>query len=182
MSATKTTNKPLKGKAWIRDRFVKSPESGSYLIPNEVSIWCLLDFYREARAAGFQVKRHAMPELGIKGYIAIEAGHDPGRASGPVSYELYFVGIATHGAKLDPDDVVVDQMEWQATVDEHSFHEGVIIEPDLKKKSFKMICYCKASEGKSIVRRVNNYDPVAMDNAINALVDGLMNEREENES
>jgi hypothetical protein len=167
------TIKPLKGKAWIRDRFTKSPESGSYLIPNEVSEWCLMDFYREARSAGFQVKQHLMPEFGIKGFIAVEAGHDPGRSSGPVSYELYFVGVATHGRKLDPDDVVVDQGEWQATIDEHSFHDGFIMVPDSKKKSFKMICYCKAAEGKSIVRRVNNYDPVAMDKAITALVDGL---------
>ena len=180
MSAPDTFKKPLKGKAFIRDRFKRSPESGSYIIPNVVSSWGLLDFYREARSSGFMVEPYSMPEYGVIGFIAVEAGHDPGRASGPITYELYFVGTPTYGKKLDPDDEEVKVEDWQEVLSEHSGHEGMIVEPDVKgKKSFRMICYCKASEGKSIVRRVRGYDSEVVDRTTSAIADILMNQEGE---
>jgi hypothetical protein len=170
------SEKPLKGKAWIRSNFKSSPDTGSYLIPNEVSSWGLLDFYRETRAAGFIVEATEIHEYGLKGFVAIEAGHDKGRTSGPVSYEIYFAGVATHGRKLDPDDSLVSPEEWQSVTDEHSGHDGVIFLTDKKKKMMTMICYCRSSDGVSVVRRVLVPDLEAMDKTASAIVDCIMAE------
>ena len=172
------TGRPLRGKAFIRDRFTRSPENCSYLIPNVVSPWTLMDFYREARSGGFLVFRHEMPEQGLAGMVAVEAGFDPGRTSGPVSYELYFAGIPTHGVTLEPDDVLVPPEQWQSVVDEHSGHEGVRFTSD-RKKMLCMVCYCRAKDGKSVVRRASGQDIEAMEKATKDLIDRIMEDEGE---
>lgn len=167
--------RPYKGKEFVRRSFVKSPDSGSYLIPNEVGLWKLLDFYREARASGFTVIARHMHEYGLKGFVAVATGHDKGRTSGPLSYELYFAGVPTHGRKLDPDEQVVDPAEWDSVLKEHEGHDGFMIDMDASRKGeLRMVCYCRAGDGISVVRRVGEVDLAEMEEQADMVVDSIM--------
>ena len=125
------------------------------IVPNMAGNWDIVDFVRQAYEGGFSVESRYLPEEGLKGYVASKRSFPPGRTYGPVSLEAYFLCYPLHGSALVPEESKVTVAEWEEQCELHKKHDGFEISFLPASMENRMVCHCKAGEGKSVVLKVS---------------------------
>jgi hypothetical protein len=150
-------------------------------VPNIVGYWEIIDFCREAKAEGYDLKPlHLLPE-GLSGFIAQKSSWQGSRRSGPKQVEAYFLCYPVFGASLECDSKKLDSSSWQAELEEHQPHgDYCYVYRAAESLESVFICYCMASEGKSIMRRTSYKELVQMEKRADKMVEAMMSDNEDN--
>ena len=157
--------------------------SGCRVTPNIVGYWTLLDFCREAKASGYKLDPFNLLPEGLTGFIAQKSSFQGSRRSGPKSVEAYYLCYPVFGTPLKCDSRSVDSSEWQDTLEEHSDHgDDMYLYKAAESLESVFVCYCKASEGISIMRRTSQKELAQMKSRAEEVVEALMTENEEEHS
>lgn len=147
---------------------------GCMIVPNIAGNWDIVDFVRQAHESGFAVESRYLPEEGLKGYVASKRSFPAGRTYGPVSLEAYFLCYPIHGVPLVPMERTITVKEWVEQCELHRSHVGfaIFLVPSSLQK--KMVCCCRASEGISLVFKVDGHALDVEETRMETLADDII--------